>query len=193
MKAFFFIISIITLLLGCTKNTSRGTVSAQSRDLKSKTTQSEQGSERSSKKIKESQNIQANRVQQKGTKVKMKKKGGVYHVPIKINEFDMEFIFDTGASDIVISSVEALFLYKQGKLSSEDILGTAKYQIADGSLSEGTVINLKTVQLGDKILHNVKASVVHNMKAPLLLGQSALSQFGKISIDYKESFIEFIE
>jgi aspartyl protease family protein len=103
----------------------------------------------------------------------------------------MNFIFDTGASDITISATEAMFLYKQGTLQQEDILGTQQYQIADGSISEGTIINLRTVKIGKKTLKNVKASIVHNMEAPLLLGQSALAQFGKVSIDYNKNEITF--
>ena len=123
--------------------------------------------------------------------VKMKKMGGVYFVPVEINGIPMEFIFDTGASDITLSATEAIFLYKQGKLTEEDIRGTQQYQIADGTLAEGTVITLKTVRIGNKTLHNVEASIVHNQEAPLLIGQSALSRFGKITIDYKNNEIRF--
>jgi len=123
--------------------------------------------------------------------VKMQRSGGVYLIPSVINGSSMNFIFDTGASDITISMTEALFLLKQGTLSEEDILGTQEYRIADGSISEGTVINLKTVQIGNRTLTNIKASVIHNMKAPLLLGQSALAQFGKVTIDYSKGEITF--
>ena len=123
--------------------------------------------------------------------VKMQKKNGVYYVPCKINGSEMQFIFDTGASDITMSLTEALFLYKQGQLNDEDFIGTEYYQIADGSIAEGTVINLKTVTIGNSSLFNVKASIVHNMEAPLLLGQSALAKFGKISIDYEKKEISF--
>ena len=123
--------------------------------------------------------------------VKMSEENGVYTVPVEINGSNMQFIFDTGASDITISEVEAIFLLKQGTLSEEDIIGTEYYQIADGSISEGTKINLKTVKIGNKTLKNVKASVIHNMQAPLLLGQSALAQFGKVSIDYNRNEIVF--
>jgi aspartyl protease family protein len=123
--------------------------------------------------------------------IKMSKESGVYTVPVEINGSNMQFIFDTGASDITISEVEAIFLLKQGTLSEEDIIGTKYYQIADGSISEGTKINLKTVKIGNKILSNVKASVIHNSQAPLLLGQSALAQFGKVSIDYNKNEIVF--
>lgn len=123
--------------------------------------------------------------------VKMIAEDGVYKIPVEINGSNMKFIFDTGASDITISATEAMFLYKQGTLQDEDILGQQQYQIADGSISEGTIINLRTVKIGNKTLENVRASVVHNNQAPLLFGQSALAEFGKISIDYKKNEITF--
>jgi len=123
--------------------------------------------------------------------VKMELQNGLYYVPCKINGSEMQFIFDTGASDITMSLTEALFLCKQGKLTYDDFLGTQQYQIADGSLAEGTVVNLRTVTIGNRTLENVQASIVYNMEAPLLLGQSALARFGKISIDYKRNEIIF--
>jgi aspartyl protease family protein len=121
----------------------------------------------------------------------MRKASGVYYVPCKINGTEMEFIFDTGASDITMSLTEALFLYKQGKLTNEDIIGKQQYQIADGSIREGAVIVLRQVQIGNCELHDVQASIIDNAAAPLLLGQSALAKFGKISIDYNRNEITF--
>jgi aspartyl protease family protein len=131
------------------------------------------------------------RHQGKRSVVKMIESNGVYEVPVEINGAKMNFIFDTGASDITISLTEARFLYKQGTLTDSDFIGTQQYQIADGSITEGTKLNLKTVKIGNRTLTNVEASVVHNDKAPLLFGQSALAQFGKISIDYKKGEIAF--
>jgi len=141
------------------------------------------------------ENVGRNRRQSRLAKgksvIKMQKDGGVYHIPCKINGTEMEFIFDTGASDITMSLTEALFLYKQGKMSEDDFLGTQEYQIADGSISEGTIVNLKTVTIGNRTLENIQASIVHNLDAPLLLGQSALAKFGNISIDYNKNEITF--
>jgi aspartyl protease family protein len=123
--------------------------------------------------------------------VKMRKAGGVYYVPCKINGTEMEFIFDTGASDITMSLTEAIFLYKQGKLTDKDFIGMQQYQIADGSIHEGAIVVLRKVEIGDWMLSNVKASIVNNMEAPLLLGQSALAKFGKISINYNRNEITF--
>ena len=111
------------------------------------------------------------------------KEGGVCKVKCAINGLPLHFIFDTGATDVSISSVEATFMAKNDFLSSSGIIGKQNYQTADGNITEGTVINLKDVKLGSLHLNNIKASVVRNQEAPLLLGQSVLSKLGKIEID----------
>lgn len=109
--------------------------------------------------------------------------GGTFVIPCDINGLALQMIFDTGASDVTISSVEANFMFKNGYLSEKDIKGKKYYQIANGQISEGTTITLREVKIGDAVLHNVDASVVKSQKAPLLLGQSAMERFGTITID----------
>lgn len=109
--------------------------------------------------------------------------GGTFEIPCDINGLPLQMIFDTGASDVTISSVEASFMLKNGYLSNKDIKGKKYYQTANGQISEGTVVTLREVRIGDAVLHNVDASVVGSQKAPLLLGQSAMERFGTITID----------
>jgi aspartyl protease family protein len=95
----------------------------------------------------------------------------------------MKFIFDTGASSISMSETEAAFLYKQGTLTEEDFQGKVNFQDAKGEVTQGLVVKLRKVQVGDRILRNIEASIVPNQNAPLLLGQSVLQKFGRLSID----------
>ena len=125
------------------------------------------------------------------TKVNMRKEGGVYLVPITVNGLNLDFIFDTGASSISLSSAEAMVMYRQGQITQDDIVGQQQFQDATGGVSVGTIVLLRTVQIGDIILENVEASIVDNIQAPLLLGQTALAKFGKVTIDYNHNTIEF--
>ena len=109
--------------------------------------------------------------------------GGTYEVACSVNGLPLKMIFDTGASDVTISSVEANFMIKNGYLSDEDVKGKRNYMTASGEIHEGTILRLKEVKLGDAVLKNIEASVVHSQKAPLLLGQSVLEKFGTITID----------
>lgn len=125
------------------------------------------------------------------TRVRMVKDNGVYYVPIEVNGLNLRFIFDTGASSISLSSAEAIVMYRQGLIADDDILGSSQMQDATGGISTGVVVNLRTVKIGDIVLNNIQATVVDNIQAPLLLGQTALSKFGKVSLDYNHGYIEF--
>lgn len=109
--------------------------------------------------------------------------GGTYEVACTVNGLPLRMIFDTGASDVTISSVEANFMLKNGYLSESDVKGRRSYVNANGEIHDGTVLRLKEVKLGDIVLKNIEASVVHSQTAPLLLGQSVLERFGVITID----------
>ena len=117
------------------------------------------------------------------TTIRMERNSGVYIIPCKVNNLPLKFIFDTGASNVTISLTEAIFMLKNEYLNENDIIGTSYAELANGDITENTLIILRKVEFAGLTLYNVKASVVHEMSAPLLLGQSAISQLGKIQID----------
>lgn len=121
----------------------------------------------------------------------MEQENGVKYVWIEVNGIKLRFIFDTGASNICISSSEASVLYRQGTLSEEDFIGLENFQDATGRISQGAKVILRTVKVGDNLLENVEATVIDNENAPLLLGQSALERFGSIQIDNDNNRIIF--
>ena len=126
----------------------------------------------------------------KVSEIPFTKEDGVFRVKCQINDLPLSFIFDTGASDVTISMVEATFMVKNGYLSDSDIIGSQRYMDANGNVAVGTVINLKKVDLGDFSLNNVRAAVVRNQKAPLLLGQSVLGRLGKVEIDNSKQVLK---
>ena len=109
--------------------------------------------------------------------------GGVTQVPCTINGLPLHFVFDTGASDVSLSSVEAQFMFKNGYLKPTDVIGRRAYLTASGDVVEGTSVRLRSVTFGGLTLDNVRASITHSQDAPLLLGQSVLSRLGKVEID----------
>jgi len=124
--------------------------------------------------------------------VPMTKNGGVYEIPVIINgALKLNFVFDAGASDVSISPDVALTLIRTGTVNEDDFLGTETYKFADGSIAKSKVFILKEIQLGNKKVYNVRASISNSIKAPLLLGQSVLNKFGKVTIDYNKGVIIF--
>ena len=114
------------------------------------------------------------------TILKMNKEKGVYSLPCKVNGQLLNFIFDTGASDVSLSFEEAIKMIKLGLLNSSDFLGTKFYKDATGNITEGYKVNIKTLEIDKIILKNVPATILKTNNAPLLLGQSALQKMGQI-------------
>ena len=111
-----------------------------------------------------------------------KEQSGLYTIPCEVNGLKLRFILDTCASTVSLSLTEASFMYKNGYFTDEDFLGTSKTLIASGEVQENYVVNLKQVKIGTKVLNNIQAVISKGLSAPLLLGQSILSQLGEWSI-----------
>jgi clan AA aspartic protease (TIGR02281 family) len=139
-----------------------------------------------------SQVLEAEPKQTKKYVVKTKElKSGTYEIPCTINDLPLRFIFDTGASDITLSSVEAAFMLKNNYLNEYDFRDRRNYRTASGDIVEGTKVRLRKIKIGELELNNIEASIVHKQNAPLLFGQSALGKFVKITIDNKNNEIIF--
>lgn len=118
--------------------------------------------------------------------------GGVRTIQVKINncsEFPM--IFDTGCSGMTLSIAEVYVLAKQGCITADDIEGYGYSTIADGSIVQNMIINLKQIQIGELKCYNIKASVSDNENAPLLLGNGVLNQVESFSTDNINKTIKF--
>jgi clan AA aspartic protease (TIGR02281 family) len=115
--------------------------------------------------------------------------GGTLEVQSKINGLPLSMTFDTGASDISISQTEVDFMIKNGFLTEQDYIGTARYTMANGEKEVSRTIMLREVEIGGLVLKNVRASVSKNRTAGMLFGQSAMGRYGKITIDNQKKQI----
>ena len=127
--------------------------------------------------------------------VPFKVEGGVKYVSAKINGVSIDMIFDTGCSETLISLLEAQQLVKRGLLSEDDIVGIGQSTIADGSVVEDAILNLKTLELSDGnttiVCRNVITHVSSNIDAPVLLGNGVLDRVASFTIDNENSLIKF--
>ena len=106
------------------------------------------------------------------------------HVDVVLNhKISRKFIFDTGASGIVINSKLFNHMLKYNLISKNDISGYVTASLADGSQVKAKTIKLYSVRLNNVELNNLEAIVMPDVNAPLLIGQNVFSNFGKITID----------
>jgi clan AA aspartic protease (TIGR02281 family) len=116
--------------------------------------------------------------------VSIEKRGGTYRVPVRINDtITLPFLLDTGAADLVIPADVALTLMRAGALASSDFVGKDRYRLANGAEEMSNVVLLREVQVGDHAVREVTASISPVEGEPLL-GQSFLSKFGAVTLDY---------
>lgn len=120
-------------------------------------------------------------------------KNGVKYIAVKINggpTYDM--IVDTGCSGVLISIKEAQYLALSGLLTEDDYRGNALSSIADGSIVENMVFNIKEMIIGGEIVcSDVDVVVSNNISAPMLLGNGVFDRISSFSIDNANKQIIF--
>lgn len=118
-------------------------------------------------------------------KIPLVQGGGVYHVPVAINGvLTLDFVLDTGAAEVNIPVDVALTLLRSNTITDADFLPGATYVLADGSEVRSNRVNLRTLSVGTRQVHNIPASI-GNVRSPLLLGQSFFERLGSWGIDHR--------
>lgn len=121
--------------------------------------------------------------------VPLVKEGGVYTVPVRINDvLTLDFIIDSGAAEVQVPADVALTLLRTGTISQRDFLPGETYRLADGSTTKSSRFNIKELKVGNYSVKQVAAGI-SDVKGPLLLGQSFLSKVTSWSQDNKRGVL----
>jgi len=104
-------------------------------------------------------------------------------VPVIINgAIKLNFILDSGASDVLIPGDVFLTLTRTDTVKPSDFLGSQIYSLADGSKLKGARFLIRELRVGNQVATDVVASV-GPLTGDLLLGLSFLSRFGTVTLD----------
>ena len=100
-------------------------------------------------------------VQASPIEVPLGKRGGIYTVPIHINGvITLDFVLDTGASDVAIPADVFLTLLRTGTIRDEDFLPGESYQLADGSTVKSPRFNIRDLEVAGHKINNDENSGV---------------------------------
>ena len=125
------------------------------------------------------------------TSVPMNNDGGVYVVPVVVNgAITLDFVVDSGASDVSIPADVVMTLMRTGTLKQSDFLGQKIYVLADGTKVPSQTFRIRSLKVGNKVLENVNGSIA-SVNGSLLLGQSFLGRFKSWSIDNSKHALVF--
>src|SRR5438132_3216260 len=123
------------------------------------------------------------RGQEKKEEIRLVKTGGVYTLPVTVNELlTLHFILDSGAADVQIPADIVGTLYRTGTIQETDFLPGATYVLADGSTVRSARFLLRSLTIGRQRIIDVPASI-GSLTSPPLLGQSLLKRLGTWSVD----------
>lgn len=120
--------------------------------------------------------------------IKLEHEGNCYLIPTTVNGIPMKMTLDTGASNLVISVVEYMFLKKQNLLN-DTTMQEAQCEIANGKTENCYSIKLAEIEIGGKKVKDVDCIVMESQDASILLGMNVLEKLGTVSIDYKNNIL----
>lgn len=112
---------------------------------------------------------------------------GVYSIALEINKvLELDFIFDSGASVVLIPEDVFRVLLRLNAIKKEHMLGLQEFTIADGSTMKKPVFLIESLKIGNIEVNNIEAAV-GELNSNLLLGQSFQKEFKLIKIDNKNN------
>jgi hypothetical protein len=124
------------------------------------------------------------------TTAQFQRRGGVFVLPAVLNgSSESYFVVDSGAANVQIPQEVADELMRKGTLSQADFLGERGFVVADGRRLQQKMIRLRSIQVGNRSMENVLASV-GAPRSQALLGQSVLRRLNWWKIDNVKNAIE---
>ncbi|MBL6616150.1 MAG: clan AA aspartic protease [Reyranella sp.] len=100
------------------------------------------------------------------------------------------FIVDSGAATVQVPEEAVEEMKRKGTLTEADFMGQHRFILADGRGMQQRVFRLRTLQIGDRTMENVMATM-GAPKSRALLGQSFLRRLNWWKIDNVRNAIEF--
>ncbi len=113
--------------------------------------------------------------------------GQGYKIKISFDGISKYFLFDTGASDLIINSDLERDLLLNGSLKIDDYLDTEFYTLANNQTVKARLVLLHNVKIGDYIVNNVIAAIFD--EGLLLCGIGFLDKFRKWELDKENKLL----
>ncbi len=118
------------------------------------------------------------------TKIIVKNEDGLLLIPCKANGLQACFIFSEEESENLVSQKQAMYMFRNEFFRKTDIIGVPRYDSTDEeSLAEGVVLTLKDFQFAGLKIANIKCTIVKDMDAPFLIGNSTIATLGESKFD----------
>jgi hypothetical protein len=115
--------------------------------------------------------------------IPLEKHGEVYTLPVQVNGLiTLNFILDSGASEVTIPSNFVSALLRSGTVTQKDFLPGRSYRLADGSVVRSSRFRIRELNIRGYRISDVPCTVSPVTGSPLL-GQSFLNRMESWTLD----------
>jgi hypothetical protein len=118
--------------------------------------------------------------------IKVLNLNGMTYLKVKIGNLSQVWLFDTGASDLLINTDMEQQLKLQNIITDSSYLGIGEYEMANGIIDTCRRYKIGSVQLGKFVLKNVIVAVTEKGKR-IIVGKGLLNKFSNWTLSNKEN------
>jgi len=111
---------------------------------------------------------------------------GMSYVKVKIGTLVQVWLFDTGATDLLINTETEEALRKENILADSNYLGIGEYEMANGTIDSCRRYRINSVQIGNYSVNNIIVSVSEKGKR-IIIGKTLLNKFRSWSLSNQEN------
>lgn len=107
---------------------------------------------------------------------------GKYTMEASINGVGVKTYYSPESWFASLSSTTYLFLYENGYISDNDVLGLTTVKMPDGSTTKAASFTIRNLRIGNIIVKDLPAFVITKQVVPVLVGNSAFDCFGELTL-----------
>ena len=113
---------------------------------------------------------------------------GMTYSRLTIGNATLFWLFDTGASDMLITEEMERDFRKQGIVSNSNYLGENEYEMANGVVEKCKAYNVSNIKVGKFTLNNVTVAVSKEAKK-IIIGRSLMNKFSSWRLDNRRGVL----
>jgi Aspartyl protease len=110
--------------------------------------------------------------------IKILSMNGMTYVKIKIGTVIQIWLFDTGATDLLINKDMEETLKKENIITASNYIGIGEYEMANGMIDTCRKYKISNIQIGQFTINNITVAVTDKGKK-IIVGKALMNKFSK--------------
>lgn len=111
---------------------------------------------------------------------------GMSYIKIKTGSLVQVWLFDTGASDLLVTKDMETELKKENFITPQNYLGTSEYEMANGMIDTCRKYKINNVQVGEFYINNIVIAVSDKARR-IIVGKGLLNKFSEWTLNNNDN------